>query len=142
MRTYPFMQVDAFTDKPMSGNPCAVIFDTDAMDEVTMQAIAREMNLSETSFVRKSAKADFGARYFTPAAEIPLAGHPTIATTFAMVDSGRLTLSGDKTEITAVSACGSVSSVLVKNSSFAMAAVRNEFAADSAILAAACPSRL
>jgi trans-2,3-dihydro-3-hydroxyanthranilate isomerase len=88
------MQVDAFTDQPLGGNPCAVIFDTDQMETATMQAIAREMNLSETAFVRRSEVADFGVRYFTPAEEIPLAGHPTIATTFALVDRGQIKLQG------------------------------------------------
>jgi trans-2,3-dihydro-3-hydroxyanthranilate isomerase len=97
MPVYPFMQVDAFTNYPLGGNPCAILFDTDDMDDQTMLAIAKEMNLSETSFVRRSNVADFGARYFTPAEEIPLAGHPTIATTFALVETGRLALSGDYT---------------------------------------------
>ena len=100
MPTDPFMQVDAFTNRPLGGNPCAVLFDTDEMDSETMLAIAREMNLSETAFVRDSHVADFGARYFTPAEEIPLAGHPTIATTCALVDSGRLELTDDHTCIT------------------------------------------
>ncbi|MBU0510692.1 MAG: PhzF family phenazine biosynthesis isomerase, partial [Chloroflexi bacterium] len=100
MPNYPFMQVDAFTDRPLGGNPCAVIFDSDDMDEATMLALAREMNLSETAFVRRSEAADFGVRYFTPAEEIPLAGHPTIATAFALVDSGRLALSGSRTTLT------------------------------------------
>lgn len=91
MTTFPFMQVDAFTDHPLGGNPCAVLFDTDQLDAETMLAIAKEMNLSETSFVRESSVADFGARYFTPAVEIPLAGHPTIATVYALIESGRLT---------------------------------------------------
>ena len=99
MPTYPFMQVDAFTDHPLGGNPCAIVFDTDDLDDGTMLAIAREMNLSETSFVRQSTVADVGARYFTPAEEIPLAGHPTIATIFALVDSGRLLLTGDRTYV-------------------------------------------
>lgn len=96
MPTYPMMQVDAFTDQPLGGNPCAVLFDTDGMDDATMLAIAREMNLSETAFVQNSAPpgADFAARYFTPAEEIPLAGHPTLATAFALVASGRFRLSG------------------------------------------------
>jgi len=94
------MQVDAFTDHPLGGNPCAILFDTDALDDETMLAIAREMNLSETSFVRQSTMADVGARYFTPAEEIPMAGHPTIATIFALVDSGRLPLTGDRTYVT------------------------------------------
>lgn len=100
MPTYPFMQVDAFTDRPLGGNPCAIVFDTDDMPTETMQAIAQEMNLSETSFVRQSDVADFGVRYFTPAEEIPMAGHPTIATTFALVESGRLPLTGPCTSIT------------------------------------------
>src|ERR1044071_5693232 len=60
-----------------------------------MLAIAKEMNLSETSFVWRMDDGRFRARYFTPAEEIPLAGHPTIATIYALVDSGRLTLDSD-----------------------------------------------
>jgi trans-2,3-dihydro-3-hydroxyanthranilate isomerase len=97
MPTYPFMQVDAFTDHPLGGNPCAILFDADDLDAETMLAIAREMNLSETSFVRSSKIADVGARYFTPMEEIPLAGHPTIATAFALVETGRIKLTGDHT---------------------------------------------
>lgn len=100
MPTYPFMQIDAFTDRPLGGNPCAILFDTDSMSVETMLAIAKEMNLSETAFVRRSEVADFGARYFTPAEEIPMAGHPTIATVFALIDAGRLPLRGERTHIT------------------------------------------
>ncbi len=99
MPTLPFMQVDAFTAHPLEGNACAVVFDTDELSDAAMQAIAREMNLSETAFVRRSKLADFGARYFTPAEEIPLAGHPTIATTFALIETGRLQLRGDYSRI-------------------------------------------
>lgn len=100
MPSYPFYQVDAFTNRPMGGNPCAVLFDADGMDDETMLEIAREMNLSETAFVFKSKQADFGMRFFTPADEIPLAGHPTIATTFALVDSGRLPVKNNFMSIT------------------------------------------
>lgn len=100
MPTFPLMQVDAFTDVPLGGNPCAVVFDADPLDDAMRLAIAREMNLSETAFVVRSDVADFGARYFTPAEEIPLAGHPTIATVFALAESGRLALRGDVTTIT------------------------------------------
>jgi trans-2,3-dihydro-3-hydroxyanthranilate isomerase len=93
------MQVDAFTSRPLHGNPCAVLLDTDDLDDTAMLAIAREMNLSETAFVRSSTVADFGVRYFTPAEEIPLAGHPTIATTFALVEWGLLNLTADHTVI-------------------------------------------
>ncbi len=94
------MQVDAFTDRPLGGNPCAIVFEADDLDDAARLAIAREMNLSETAFVVRSTVADFGARYFTPAEEIPLAGHPTIATVFALIDSGRLSLKNDHTAIT------------------------------------------
>jgi trans-2,3-dihydro-3-hydroxyanthranilate isomerase len=86
------MQVDAFTTRPLGGNPCAVVFDCADMDDACMLAIAREMNLSETAFVWKKPDGQFHARYFTPAEEIPLAGHPTIATIFALVETGRLPL--------------------------------------------------
>lgn len=99
MRKYPFMQVDAFTTEALGGNPCAVFFDTEDLDDQTMLGITREMNLSESAFVRSSNIADFGVRYFTPMGEIPMAGHPTIATTFALVDSGRLLLATDVTNI-------------------------------------------
>jgi len=95
MTTYSLYQVDAFTTRPLGGNPCAVVFDCADLNEDTMQAIAREMNLSETSFVWRMDDGHFRARYFTPAEEIPLAGHPTIATIYALVDSGRLKLDGD-----------------------------------------------
>jgi trans-2,3-dihydro-3-hydroxyanthranilate isomerase len=99
MPRYPMMLVDAFADRPLAGNACAVIFDTDGMDEPTMLAIAREMNLSETAFVRGSRVADAAARYFTPAEEIPLAGHPTIATVFALAATGRVALRGATTRL-------------------------------------------
>lgn len=99
MTPYPFMQVDAFTTNALGGNPCAIVFAADDLDTATMQAIAQEMNLSETAFVLKSAIADVRARYFTPEAEIPLAGHPTIATIFALVETGRLPMRGDQMTI-------------------------------------------
>ena len=95
MPTYSLYQVDAFTTRPLGGNPCAIIFDCPDLDDATMLAIAKEMNLSETSFVWRMDDGRFRARYFTPAEEIPLAGHPTIATLYALVDSGRLQLNGD-----------------------------------------------
>lgn len=87
---FPFFWIDAFTSTPLLGNPCAVVLDADGLDDAQMQRIAREMNLSETAFVTASDVADFGARYFTPAEEIPLAGHPTLSATRALLDSGRL----------------------------------------------------
>lgn len=98
-RRYPCIQVDAFTQTPLAGNPCAVVFDADDLDEATMQKIAQEMNLSETAFVLRSTVADVRARYFTPAEEIPLAGHPTVATLFALFNSGRLSPKGPVTAV-------------------------------------------
>ncbi|NLF63005.1 MAG: PhzF family phenazine biosynthesis protein [Chloroflexi bacterium] len=95
----PFMQVDAFTSTPLQGNPCAVIFEADGLAEEQMLAVAREMNLSETAFVLASEQADVRARYFTPAAEIPLAGHPTIATLYALVETGRLPVADGATTV-------------------------------------------
>ena len=80
MPSYPFRQVDAFTRQPLGGNAAAVVFDADDLDDARMQAIAIEMNLAETAFVMRSAVADFKLRFFTTFAEIPLAGHPPIAT--------------------------------------------------------------
>ena len=100
MAKYPFMQVDAFTTQRLAGNPCAVLFDADDLADDVMLAIAKEMNLAETAFVMSATQADYRARYFTPALEIPLAGHPTIATVHALIESGRLVLSGERTEIT------------------------------------------
>ncbi len=102
-RTFPFLTVDAFTTQPLSGNACAVVFDADDLDANTMLAVARDLNMSETSFVLRPSdpsKADFRARYFTPGEEIPLAGHPTIATGFALVDTGRLKLRADRDRTT------------------------------------------
>ena len=90
MNKFDLWQIDAFTTTRLSGNPCAVVFDADSLATEMMQSIAREMNLSETAFVIQSDKADFGARYFTPAEEIPLAGHPTISTIHALIESGEI----------------------------------------------------
>ncbi len=92
MPTYSLYQVDAFTTQPLRGNPCAVVFDCSDLTDEVMLAIAKEMNLSETSFVWRMDDGRFRARYFTPAEEIPLAGHPTLATIYALIDSGRLKL--------------------------------------------------
>jgi trans-2,3-dihydro-3-hydroxyanthranilate isomerase len=99
MPTFPTLLVDAFTECPLRGNACIVVFEADDLRDEEMLAIAREMNLSETAFVRRSSAGDVAARYFTTAEEIPLAGHPTIATAFALVDTGRLQLQGDRTTL-------------------------------------------
>jgi trans-2,3-dihydro-3-hydroxyanthranilate isomerase len=96
----PIKIVDAFTDRPLAGNPAGVITNAEGLDEATMRAIAREVNLSETAFVTASDKADFRLRFFTPTTEIPLAGHPTIAAMHALVEEGRVRLRGPRTRVT------------------------------------------
>lgn len=100
MPDFDLLQIDAFSDRPLGGNPCAVVLDAGGLDADTMLAVAREMNLSETAFVVPSQRADFGARYFTPLGEIPMAGHPTLATLFALAETGALVLTGETTQAT------------------------------------------
>jgi trans-2,3-dihydro-3-hydroxyanthranilate isomerase len=77
-----YYTLDVFTDRPLTGNPLAVVLDADALDSDRMQAVAREFNLSETVFVQRPANPAHSARVriFTPASEVPFAGHPTIGT--------------------------------------------------------------
>jgi trans-2,3-dihydro-3-hydroxyanthranilate isomerase len=77
-----FYTLDVFTDTALAGNPLAVVLDSDGLDDQRMQAIAREFNLSETVFVFPPADPVSTARVriFTPARELPFAGHPTIGT--------------------------------------------------------------
>lgn len=90
MPTYRFHQLDVFTTSPLAGNPLAVFPDARGLEASTMQALAREMNLSETTFVFPSTRATRRVRFFTPAAEIPLAGHPTIGTWWVLAELGLL----------------------------------------------------
>ncbi len=82
MADYRFLQVDVFTHRPFGGNPLAVFPDAEGLTDEQMQNIAREMNLSETTFVfpAKTVEYDFKVRIFTPAVELPLAGHPVVGT--------------------------------------------------------------
>jgi len=80
-----------FTDTPFSGNQLAVFPDADGITEKGMQLIARELNLSETTFVLTphNPVADYKVRIFTPLTELPMAGHPTIGTAFVMANEGK-----------------------------------------------------
>ena len=86
MSNYRYLLLDVFTDRRFGGNPLAVFPDARGIDAKTMQAIAKEFNLSETTFVLPPAEknADFHVRIFTPTAELPMAGHPTVGTAFAL----------------------------------------------------------
>ena len=79
-------QVDAFTDRPFSGNPAAVCYLEREADAAWMQAVAVEMNLSETAFVRRQ-EDGYELRWFTPAAEVDLCGHATLASAHALWES-------------------------------------------------------
>jgi len=89
-RSYRYRVVDVFTTQPLEGNPLAVFPEASGLDDVTMQKIAREMNLSETVFVVPATRASFaaGVRIFTPTRELPFAGHPTVGTSFVLLDEG------------------------------------------------------
>ena len=83
-----FKQVDVFTEKPFRGNPVAVVIGAEGLDTAAMQRIASWTNLSETTFLLKSDKADYRLRIFTPRQELPFAGHPTIGSAHAAIEAG------------------------------------------------------
>ena len=109
MTSTPFFQVDAFADRPLTGNPAAVMPLERWLDDALMQAIAAENNLSETAFTVPSegGEADYDLRWFTPAAEVELCGHATLA-------AGHVLIHGDavrfatKSGVLAVSRRGDV----------------------------------
>lgn len=86
------MQVDVFTDRLFGGNPLAVVLDGGGLADAEMQAIAGEMNLSETTFLFPPTRRDCAARVriFTPRRELPFAGHPTLGTAWVLASEGRL----------------------------------------------------
>src|SRR5579871_2528796 len=92
-----YVVADVFTDTPFGGNPLAVFLDGAGLETRQMQAIAREMNLSETTFVTPgSAPGHFRVRIFTPAHELPFAGHPTVGTAVVLAQRGA---TGTRTDI-------------------------------------------
>ena len=85
-----FLQYDVFTDKPLTGNQLAVFEDGRGLSDSDMQAIAREMNFAESTFILppEQSGTNVRMRIFTPDRELPMAGHPTIGTTFALAHTG------------------------------------------------------
>jgi len=85
-REFRFVQVDVFTERVFGGNPLAVVFEAVGLGDSEMQAIAREVNCSETTFLLPPTRPDCAARVriFTPAREVPFAGHPTIGTAWVL----------------------------------------------------------
>lgn len=86
----PFRQVDVFSTEPLLGNPVAVVHDADGLSDEQMAAFARWTNLSETTFLLSptDATADYRLRIFTPGGELPFAGHPTLGSAHAWLETG------------------------------------------------------
>ncbi len=84
------VQADAFTDRPFSGNPAAVVVLEKAVDDRWMQNVALEMNLAETAFLVRRSDGDFDLRWFTPAIEVDLCGHATLASAHVLWEEGYL----------------------------------------------------
>lgn len=95
-----FDWVDAFTDAPFGGNACAVVHDAGDLPVETRLALVRETSLSECAYVVPSDRADFGARYYLAHREIPMAGHPTVATVASLVDRGLVDVSAGPARFT------------------------------------------
>ncbi|MFC1516587.1 PhzF family phenazine biosynthesis protein, partial [Thermodesulfobacteriota bacterium] len=87
--TQKIYQVDAFTDKPFAGNPAAVCILPEPRDEIWMQNVATEMNLSETAYLHKI-EDGYHLRWFTPACEVELCGHATLASAHTLWETGEL----------------------------------------------------
>lgn len=103
-RTYEFVQVDVFTQTPLTGNPLAIFTDARGLDDAEMQALAREMNLSETTFIfprdaATEAREGKNVRIFTVAEELPFAGHPTLGTALYLYASASNSNSRSPAEI-------------------------------------------
>ena len=104
-RTYEFVQLDVFTQTPLTGNPLAIFTDARGLDDNEMQALAREMNLSETTFIlprdpATEAQEGKRVRIFTVAEELPFAGHPTLGTALYLHASRAAPVSEQSDEIT------------------------------------------
>src|SRR5438132_11304486 len=91
-RSYRYLQYDVFTDHLFGGNQLAVFLDGRGLAADEMQAIAKEMNFSESTFILPAEQpgTDVRMRIFTPGEELPMAGHPTIGSTFALARTGMI----------------------------------------------------
>lgn len=101
MRKLHYHLVDVFTNRAFGGNQLAVFTDAGELPTELMQAIARELNLSETTFVSpaQDAENDFRVRIFTPLAELPMAGHPTVGTAYVLTREGKIAGSETETKV-------------------------------------------
>jgi trans-2,3-dihydro-3-hydroxyanthranilate isomerase len=95
-KSVPYVIVDVFTERPFAGNPLAVVLDGESLTDEQMQQIARQFNLSETAFplrpsdAERAGGADYRLRIFTPAVEVPFAGHPSVGTAWLLARQGRI----------------------------------------------------
>lgn len=101
MRKVRYHLVDVFTDRAFGGNPLAVCTNGRGLSSETMQSIAKELNLSETTFVLppEDTANDYRVRIFTPGKELPMAGHPTVGTSFILAREHMIKLGSDETTI-------------------------------------------
>jgi PhzF family phenazine biosynthesis protein len=136
-----FAQIDVFTDVPYRGNPVAVVLDAEGIDDADMQRVAQWTNLSETTFVLPpdDPAADYRVRIFTPATELPFAGHPTLGTCHAWLEGGGSPRSGDEI----VQQCGAGLVRLRRDPrerrlAFAAPPLRRSGPADDEVVAEAC----
>jgi trans-2,3-dihydro-3-hydroxyanthranilate isomerase len=108
MRAYRYQRIDVFTARPFGGNPLAVFPTATGLDDAEMQTLARELNLSETTFVLPpvAVDAEVRIRIFTIDRELPLAGHPVVGTVFALSRSGSFELQEGRNEIRVELAAG------------------------------------
>ncbi|MEM0990209.1 MAG: PhzF family phenazine biosynthesis protein [Pseudomonadota bacterium] len=97
---YAYDWIDAFTDLPFAGNACAVVYGADDIPVERRVALVRETSLSECAYLVASDRADFGVRYYLATREIPMAGHPTIATVVSLIHRGFVTPTPAGTEFT------------------------------------------
>ena len=96
-----FVTCDVFTDTRFGGNPLAVVLDAEGLSDTQMQQVAREFNYSETTFVLPAEQGhDRRVRIFTPAREVPFAGHPNVGTAFVLASLGELGSLDDPVEVT------------------------------------------
>lgn len=100
MARYEVDWVDAFTEMPFGGNACAVVHDAAGLDVEDRLRLVRETSLSECAYLVGSDRADFGARYYLATREIPMAGHPTIATVASLVHRGLVDLASGQVAFT------------------------------------------
>lgn len=101
MKRCEFVQADVFTNRPFAGNQLAVFLDGRGLTEAEMQALALEMNFSESTFVlpMEIPGAAWRVRIFTPGRELPMAGHPTVGTAYVLAHRGMLPMTGARTDV-------------------------------------------